>query len=127
MFQSLLSPIRSRLETVRPQNLGGINDESSTANDGITRPQVASLLSPRSPLAWGVTSPALSVFGAQPLPQSSGTDREDMTDAEEFARDVLVELMRGLLEDLRTRVSGNGKGISQDDVQAQIKVGLPQG
>src|SRR5258707_13261186 len=116
MFQSLLSPIRSRFEAVRPQNAGGVDGETSAGQD--------SLLSPRSPLAWGVTSPALSVFGAQPLPQSSGTDRGDMADAEEFARDVLVELLRGLLEDLRSRVSGNGKGISQDDVQAQIKVGL---
>jgi hypothetical protein len=126
MFQSLLSPIRSRFETVRPQNARGVNDETSAGNDGVTSPQGASLLSPRSPLAWGVTSPALSVFGAGPLPPSSGTDQGDMADAEEFARDVLVELMRGLLEDMRTRVSGNGKGISQDDVQAQIKVGLPQ-
>jgi len=118
MFQSLLSPIRSRFEAVRPQNAGSVDGETSAVTDG-----QGSLLSPRSPLAWGVTS-ALSVFGAQPLPQSSGTDREDMADAEEFARDVLVELLRGLLEDMRSRVSGNGKGISQDDVQAQIKVGL---
>jgi len=123
MFQSLLSPIRSRFETVRPQNAGGINDETSAITD-----VQGSFLSPRSPLAWGVTSPALSVFGAQPLQQSSGTDREDMADAEEFARDVLVELLRGSLEDMRSRVSGNGNGISQDDVQDQIKVGiqLPQ-
>jgi hypothetical protein len=45
-----------------------------------------------------------------------------MANAEEFARDVLVELMRGLLEDLRAQVSSTGKGGSEGDVQMQIKV-----
>lgn len=121
MLQSFLSPIRSRFDNVRLRN-GDMNDPSSP--DGPTSPHPASLLSPRSPFAWGVPSPALSVFGAQTLPQSSGTDQEDMANAEEFARDVLVELMRGLLEDLRTRISSNGEHISPDDVQEQIKVGL---
>jgi hypothetical protein len=119
MFQTLLSPIRSRFDTVRLQHGDTSGQTFSATNDVL---QGASLLSssPRSPLA----SPALSVFGAHSLPPSNGRDQEDMANAEEFARDVLVELMRDLLGDFRTRVSGNGNGISQDDVQAQIKVGL---
>jgi hypothetical protein len=121
MFRSILSPIRSRLDSVRPQN----GDANDPALADLPSQQSASLLSPRSPLAWGVTSPALSVFGVQPVSSSGGTDREDMANAEEFARDVLVELMRGLLEDLRARMSSNGKGGSEADVQTQIKVRPP--
>lgn len=128
MFQSLLSPIRSRFEIVKSQNgnSGEAEDPRSTPHDSLTSTQGPSLLSPRSPMAWGVTSPALSVFGVQPIPASSGTDQQDLANAEEFARDVLVEIMRGLLEDMRSRVSDIGKGVSQGDVQVQIKVRLRQ-
>jgi hypothetical protein len=126
MFQSLLSPIRSRFDTSRAQE-NASNDQALPATTSHTSPQ--ELLSPRSPLAWGVTSPALSVFGGQIAnfgtgpPQFSHHDPEDMANTEEFARDVLVNIMRCTLEDMRVRSIGIGKGMTEGDLQAQAKVG----
>jgi len=47
-----------------------------------------------------------------------------MANAEEFARDVLVELLRGALEELRLRV-GDGVGINHGDLLTQVKVTMP--
>ncbi len=125
MFQSLLSPIRSRFDTSRAQD-NESNDQALPATTSHTNPQ--ELLSPRSPLAWGVTSPALSVFGSQiakfgTAPPQFHNDPEDMASTEEFARDVLVNIMRGTLEDMRVRSMGIGKGMTEGDLQAQAKVG----
>jgi len=125
MFQSLFSPIRSRFDTSKGQPTSSSDQNDPTQS--FTSPGELSLLSPRSPLAWGVPSPALSVFGGQPCgnitSSSSGrNDPEDMANAEEFARDVLVELMRGALEELRLRAVGDGVGLNHGDILAQVKV-----
>ncbi|KAF9531325.1 hypothetical protein CPB83DRAFT_848844 [Crepidotus variabilis] len=122
MFQSLLSPIVSRFDRSTSNDP---NDPTSPTNGNLTSPRGASLLSPRSPLAWGLTSPALSGFGGQGGIGNSpvgGNEIEDMANAEEFARDVLVELMRGAVEDIRVQSAGTGTGISWDDIRGQIKV-----
>lgn len=122
MFQSLLSPIRSRFDTSRFEDRGS-SDQTSTANANLTHPQ--ELLSPRSPLAWGVTSPALSVFGGRIRNTGTATpqhDYDDMANTEEFARDVLVELLRGTLEDMRVQSMGIWKGVTEEDLQRQVKV-----
>ena len=126
MFQSLFSPIRSRFDTSRGQATSSSDQNDPTQPTYLTSPGEFSLLSPRSPLAWGVPSPALSVFGGNLASSSIGrNDPEDMANAEEFARDVLVELMRSALEELRLRAVGDGVGINHGDLLAQVKVTIP--
>lgn len=118
MFQSLLSPIVSRFDR-SISSTDDPNDTTTPSNGNLTSPRGGqSLLSPRSPLAWGLHSPSLSGFGGRGGIDNSpvgGNEEDDMANAEEFARDVLVELMRAAVEDVR---------ISSEDVNAQIKVCL---
>ncbi|KAJ3506661.1 hypothetical protein NLJ89_g6748 [Agrocybe chaxingu] len=110
MFQNLLSPLRSRFEPPKSPTLPNDNGNASL------NPPNETLTSPRSPLAgWSLTSPRLSVFGGSGAgsaqtgltgPWTGGSGAEDLMSPEEFARDVLVELMRGALEEMRVRAAG---------------------
>ena len=68
------------------------------------------------------------MFGGSGAPSTgginSGDGMDDLTSPEEFARDVLVELMRAAVEEMRVRAAGSGTGMNQEDVQAQIKVSI---
>ncbi|PPQ94175.1 hypothetical protein CVT25_003811 [Psilocybe cyanescens] len=106
MFQTLLSPLRSRFDlSPRSPTFPGNGTEQPTSP-------------PRS--AYSLTSPGNASFassGGFGSFSASLTPEQDIT-PEEFARDVLIELMRNSVEEMKVR----GAEASEDGLRGRMEV-----
>ena len=103
MFQTLLSPLRSRFD------LSPRSPTFSTGPESATTPRSPFLTSPA-----GNTPGSFGSFGS-----ILGAEQE--ATPEEFARDVLIQLMRNAVEDMKIR----GAESSEGGLRGRIEVCFP--
>ncbi|PPQ75051.1 hypothetical protein CVT24_010464 [Panaeolus cyanescens] len=106
MFQTLLSPLRSKFDlSPRSPQSGGFDGQN------VNSPRSASLLSP-VPLARTNSGRSMSGgLGSGGSGSWMGADDESM-DPEEFAREVLIELMRAAVEEMKGVAFGRSASVS---------------
>ncbi|KAF8885379.1 hypothetical protein CPB84DRAFT_1837906 [Gymnopilus junonius] len=96
MFQTLLSPLRSRFD-FSPRS------PTSNGNSPSSEQQGQTITSPRTPISatssrFSLVSPRTAGSGATSV--LGGVAEQDVT-PEDFARDVLIELMRNSVDDMK--------------------------
>ncbi|KAF4609487.1 hypothetical protein D9613_012349 [Agrocybe pediades] len=158
MFQSLLSPIRSRFDNATsprsptfPNNTSSPQSQAQSPATPLSPPEQGqgnhlTLASPRSPfaMAFGMGSPppppmtagssrsfGFASFGLSPGPgtgpSTGGGSRADheadmQLDPEEFARDVLVQLMRNSVEEMKGTGPGGEGESDRKGLEGKIEI-----
>ena len=129
MFQTLLSPLRSKFDfSPRSPTFNG-NSPSDQQGQTVTSPRTPvsatssrfSLVSPRTGGSGATLSPGgLTPGGFGSFSSVLGGVAEQDVSPEDFARDVLIELMRNAVEDMKVRGAEGG----ESGIRGRIEVGL---